>query len=82
MRFHSPEFIEELAKEIPFYKLRHIVPPGLTGWAQVMYPYANSVEEQERKLRYDLYYLKNRNFYMDFQIVMKTVGTVLFYRGQ
>jgi lipopolysaccharide/colanic/teichoic acid biosynthesis glycosyltransferase len=81
-RPERPEFIEELAKEIPFYKLRHIVPPGLTGWAQVMYPYANSVEEQERKLRYDLYYLKNRNFYMDFQIAMKTIGTVLFFRGQ
>lgn len=81
-RPERPEFVEQLAKEIPFYKLRQTVEPGLTGWAQVMYPYANSIEEQEKKLRYDLYYLKNRNFFRDFQIFVKTIGTVLAYRGQ
>ena len=81
-RPERPEFVDQLAEEIPFYKLRQTVEPGLTGWAQVMYPYANSVKEQEKKLRYDLYYLKNRNFFMDFQIFVKTIGTVLAYRGQ
>lgn len=81
-RPERPVFIDSLAKEIPFYRLRHTMSPGLTGWAQVKYPYANSVKEQEKKLRYDLYYLKHRSFYLDFQIVVKTVSTVLFMRGQ
>ena len=60
----------------------HIVRPGLTGWAQVNYPYANTIEEQETKLRYDLYYIKERSFFLDFKILIKTVSTVLFFRGQ
>jgi len=81
-RPERPIFIEELSEVIPFYRMRHTMSPGLTGWAQVKYPYANSVEEQEKKLRYDLYYLKKRSFYLDFQIIVKTVTTVLFFRGQ
>ena len=81
-RPERPVFIQELSEIIPFYRMRHTMSPGLTGWAQVKYPYANSVEEQEKKLRYDLYYLKNRSFYLDFQIIVKTVTTVLFFRGQ
>ncbi|NVK51434.1 MAG: exopolysaccharide biosynthesis polyprenyl glycosylphosphotransferase [Flavobacteriaceae bacterium] len=81
-RPERPEFVNELEKDIPFYVIRHIVRPGLTGWAQVNYPYANSFEEQETKLRYDLYYIKERNAFLDFKILIKTITTVLFFRGQ
>ncbi len=60
---------------------RHVIKPGLTGWAQVEYPYAMSKEEQLTKLRYDLYYIKERDLFMDLKIVMKTISTVLFFRG-
>jgi len=76
------EFVKELAKEIPFYTIRNIIRPGLTGWAQVNYPYANSVEEQEIKLRYDLYYIKERTTFLDFKILIKTFTTVLLKKGQ
>ena len=68
----------KLRKEYNIDKLT----PGLTGWAQVKYPYANSVKEQEMKLLYDLYYIKQRNIILDFKIIIKTITTVLFYRGQ
>ena len=80
-RPERPEFVSMLEEKIPFYSLRHIIKPGLTGWAQVEYPYANTVEDQEMKLRYDLYYLKERNLLLDFKIVLKTINTVLFYKG-
>jgi len=54
----------------------------LTGWAQVNYPYANTIEEQQIKLRYDLYYIKERNTFLDFKILVKTISTVLFFKGQ
>ncbi|MDX1828169.1 MAG: exopolysaccharide biosynthesis polyprenyl glycosylphosphotransferase [Lutibacter sp.] len=75
------EFVEKLGKELPFYALRHVIKPGLTGWAQVMHPYANSVEDQHKKLLYDLYYIRERNLTMDFKIIMKTISTILFFRG-
>ena len=81
-RPERPEFVKELTETIPFYKIRHLIRPGLTGWAQVKYPYANSVKEQEVKLLYDLYYIKQRNIILDFKIIIKTITTVLFYRGQ
>lgn len=81
-RPERPEFVKNLEEEIPFYAIRHVVRPGLTGWAQVNYPYANTVEEQETKLRYDLYYIKERNTFLDFKILIKTITTVLFFRGQ
>jgi len=81
-RPERPEFVSELHEQIPFYTLRHVVKPGLTGWAQVKYPYACSVKEQEIKLRYDLFYIKERNLYLDFKIVIKTITTVLFLKGQ
>ena len=59
-----------------------IISPGLTGWAQVNYPYASTIEDQETKLRYDLYYIKEQNFFLDFKIIIKTITTVLFFRGQ
>lgn len=80
-RPERPEFVDELASKINLYRIRHVIKPGLTGWAQVMYPYASSIEEQEKKLRFDLYYIKNRSFYLDFKIMIKTISTVLFFRG-
>jgi len=81
-RPERPEFVSDLEEKIPFYAIRHIVRPGLTGWAQVNYPYANTIEEQETKLRYDLYYIKERSFFLNFKILIKTVSTVLFFKGQ
>ncbi|WP_299060207.1 exopolysaccharide biosynthesis polyprenyl glycosylphosphotransferase [uncultured Polaribacter sp.] len=81
-RPERPEFVKDLEEQIPFYAIRHVVRPGLTGWAQVNYPYANTIEEQEIKLRYDLYYIKERSAFLDFKILIKTITTILFYRGQ
>lgn len=81
-RPERPIFVEDLKKQIPFYAIRHVVRPGLTGWAQVNYPYANTLEEQETKLRYDLYYIKERSPFLDFKILIKTITTVLLMRGQ
>jgi lipopolysaccharide/colanic/teichoic acid biosynthesis glycosyltransferase len=68
-------------KKIPFYSFRLTVKPGITGWAQVMYPYASSVEQTWEKLKYDLYYIKNMGFFLDLAILLKTVRIVLFGRG-
>jgi lipopolysaccharide/colanic/teichoic acid biosynthesis glycosyltransferase len=81
-RPERPEFVKELKKSIPFYAIRHVVRPGLTGWAQVNFPYANTIEEQQKKLRYDLYYIKERSTFLDFKILVKTISTVLFFKGQ
>lgn len=81
-RPERPEFVKDLEEKIPFYAIRHVVRPGLTGWAQVNYPYANTIEEQETKLRYDLYYIKERSAFLDFKILIKTISTVLFFKGQ
>ena len=80
-RPERPEFVKLLEKELPFYAIRHVVKPGLTGWAQVMYPYAHSVEDQYKKLMYDLYYIKEQDLMMDLKIVIKTISTVIFFRG-
>lgn len=81
-RPERPEFVTELEEQLPFYAIRHVIKPGLTGWAQVMHPYASSIEDQEIKMRYDLFYIKERNLLLDFKILVKTVTTVLFFRGQ
>ncbi len=75
-------FIKELEKEIPYYNLRHMVKPGLTGWAQVMYPYGASVEDARRKLEYDLYYIKHHSLYLDMVIMFMTFKTVVFGKGR
>ena len=75
-------FIKELEKEIPYYNLRHMVKPGLTGWAQVMYPYGASVEDARRKLEYDLYYIKHHSLYLDMMIMFMTFKTVVFGKGR
>jgi exopolysaccharide biosynthesis polyprenyl glycosylphosphotransferase len=81
-RPERPEFVENLQAKIPFYAIRHVVKPGLTGWAQVNFPYANNIDEQEKKLRYDLFYIKEQSAFLDFKIIIKTMTTVLFFRGQ
>ena len=73
-------FIHKLSDELPFYAERLLVPPGITGWAQVMAPYAASIEDSKRKLQYDLYYIKHMSFVLDIIIFAKTVRTVLFGR--
>jgi len=80
-RPERPEFVSDLETKIPFYAIRHVVKPGLTGWAQVMHPYANTLEDYNLKVRYDLYYIKERNLLMDLRIIVKTITTVLFFRG-
>jgi sugar transferase (PEP-CTERM system associated) len=76
-RPERPVFVAELRKQIPYYDERHSVRPGLTGWAQVMYPYGASVEDSYRKLEYDLFYLQNMSMLFDCAIVFQTVRTVL-----
>lgn len=81
-RPESISYVDELRKIIPFYNLRHSVQPGLTGWAQVMYPYGANVDDSLRKLEFDLYYIKHQNFVMDIGIFFKTVKTVLSGKGR
>lgn len=80
-RPERPEFVESLKKDIYYYSKRHTIKPGLTGWAQVRYPYGATVEDAIEKLRYDLYYIKNLSFFLDTQIIFETVKVVLFGRG-
>jgi len=80
-RPERPVFVEQLNKIIPYYSQRHLIKPGLTGWAQIKYPYGSSVEDAIEKLRYDLYYIKNQSFFLDAAIIFETVKTVLFGRG-
>ncbi|MFH2039506.1 MAG: sugar transferase [Chloroflexota bacterium] len=81
-RSERPEWIMEFEKQIPFYRARSQVKPGITGWAQVNYSYYATVEEMAIKLEYDLYYLKHRNLFMDMIIILRTVGQVLHFRGR
>jgi len=80
-RPERPEFVSSLTKEIPYYGQRHIVRPGLTGWAQVRYTYGASVEDAMMKLQYDLFYIKNRTLALDLFIIAKTFKTVLMRKG-
>jgi sugar transferase (PEP-CTERM system associated) len=80
-RPERPEFVRQLTSEIPFYGQRHIVRPGLTGWAQIRYTYGASVEDAMAKLQYDLFYVKHMSFILDLFIVAATVKTVLTSRG-
>jgi len=75
-RPERPEFVEMLSKDIPYYSFRHIVKPGFTGWAQIKYHYANSVLSSKEKFKYDLYYVKNRNIFMDFGICLRTIQII------
>jgi lipopolysaccharide/colanic/teichoic acid biosynthesis glycosyltransferase len=81
-RPERPFFVEEIAEIMPFYETRHVIKPGLTGWAQVNYSYGESIEDSLIKLQYDLYYIKHRSIFLDLNITIKTFSTILFYRGQ
>jgi exopolysaccharide biosynthesis polyprenyl glycosylphosphotransferase len=81
-RPERPYFVNKIAEIMPFYETRHIIKPGLTGWAQVHYSYGEKIDDSLIKLQYDLYYIKHRSFYLDLSITFKTISTVLFYRGQ
>jgi sugar transferase (PEP-CTERM system associated) len=80
-RPERPEFVEWLSQEIPYYRVRHMVRPGLTGWAQVKYKYGSTVEDAREKLQYDLFYIKNASIGLDLLIMFQTVKTVLLKRG-
>ena len=80
-RPERPPFVAALKEGIRFYDLRHSIKPGLTGWAQIRYPYGASVEDAQRKLQYDLYYVKNHSLSLDLLIIMETVRVVLFGEG-
>ncbi len=80
-RPERPEFVKDLAQKIRYYDQRHCVHPGITGWAQINYPYGASIEDAKRKLEYDLYYIKHMSVLLDFYIVLKTVKTILFREG-
>ncbi|HEV2349340.1 MAG TPA: TIGR03013 family XrtA/PEP-CTERM system glycosyltransferase [Terriglobia bacterium] len=80
-RPERPEFVEWLSQEIPYYNLRHIVRPGVTGWAQIRYQYGASLEDSKEKLRYDLYYIKHLSVSFDVMIIMETLKIILLGRG-
>jgi lipopolysaccharide/colanic/teichoic acid biosynthesis glycosyltransferase len=86
MQFIGPRperkvFVDQLNKRIPFYNVRHLIKPGITGWAQVKYKYGENLEDSIKKLEYDLYYIKNKSIMLDIRIVFKTITTVLFSKG-
>lgn len=81
-RPERPVFVKEISEKMPFYQIRHIIKPGLTGWAQVNYSYGENIEDSMVKLQYDLYYIKHRSIFLDVNIIFKTLSTVLFFRGQ
>ncbi|WP_262691485.1 TIGR03013 family XrtA/PEP-CTERM system glycosyltransferase [Kordiimonas aestuarii] len=80
-RPERPYFVSQLEEQIPFYRERHCVKPGITGWAQIQYPYGASVEDARRKLEYDLYYIKNYSLFLDLLIILQTVRVILFPTG-
>jgi sugar transferase (PEP-CTERM system associated) len=80
-RPERPEFVEWLAREIPYYGMRHVVRPGITGWAQVQYKYGNTLEDAREKLQYDLFYIKNASIGLDLLILFQTIKIVLLGRG-
>jgi len=80
-RPERPQFVAELRRKIPFYSMRHMTNPGITGWAQICYPYGASEQDAREKLQYDLYYIKNYSFFFDLLILLQTVHTVLWGRG-
>ena len=80
-RPERPHFVAQLAEEIPFYEQRHLIAPGLTGWAQIKYPYGASIEDARQKLQYDLFYIKNQGLVLDAIIIFETIKIILFGRG-
>ncbi len=80
-RPERPTFVQELAEKIPYYVERHRVKPGITGWAQICYPYGASEKDAEEKLQYDLYYVKNYSLFLDLMIILQTLQVVLWGKG-
>jgi len=80
-RPERPQFVDMLNDEVRYYRVRHCVKPGLTGWAQLRYPYGASVKDAEEKLKFDLFYVKNHGLVFDMMILLQTVEVVLFGRG-
>ena len=80
-RPERPEFVKQLEEKIPYYGIRHVVRPGITGWAQINYPYGASVADALRKLEYDIFYIKNMSLLLDAKIVLKTIAVVIFGQG-
>lgn len=80
-RPERPEFVADLCEKIDYYELRHYVKPGITGWAQVRYPYGASVDDSREKLKFDLYYIKNYSLFLDLNIILHTVQVVLWRKG-
>jgi lipopolysaccharide/colanic/teichoic acid biosynthesis glycosyltransferase len=80
-RPERPEFVSKLAEAIPYYAERHAVLPGVTGWAQINYPYGSTERDAAEKLQYDLYYVKNHNVFLDLMIILQTVEVVLWGKG-
>jgi lipopolysaccharide/colanic/teichoic acid biosynthesis glycosyltransferase len=80
-RPERPNFVADLAAQIPYYGQRHIVKPGITGWAQINYPYGNTVEDALKKLQYDLFYIKNQSVVFDLSILFNTVKIVILRKG-
>jgi lipopolysaccharide/colanic/teichoic acid biosynthesis glycosyltransferase len=80
-RPERPEFVAELTKQIPFFGQRHVVRPGVTGWAQVRHRYGNTVEDALEKLQYDLFYIKHLSLWLDISIILRTIKIVLLGRG-
>lgn len=81
-RPERPEFVKELSLRLPHYKMRHLIKPGLTGWAQINFPYGSSVEDALEKLQYDLFYIKNRSLALDVSIALKTLKTIISNEGR
>jgi lipopolysaccharide/colanic/teichoic acid biosynthesis glycosyltransferase len=76
-RPERPEFVDQLRHRIPFFVQRHLVKPGLTGWAQINYPYGASIEDTRNKLKYDLFYIKRASVGLDAQIILRTIGAMM-----
>ena len=75
------EFVRYLKKEIPYYALRHAIGPGITGWAQINYPYGASTKDALQKLQFDLYYIKNMSVILDMYIIIQTIRVMLLKKG-
>ena len=80
-RPERPHFVAQLAQEIPYYEQRHLIAPGLTGWAQIKYPYGASIEDARQKLQYDLFYIKHMSIAVDAYVAFRTIKNVLQGRG-
>jgi len=81
-RPERPEFVEQLEKQIPFYRLRHAVKPGMAGWALVHAGYVDSVDDARVRVEYDLYYIKHQSIWLDIWILFQTAGHMLAFGGQ